>query len=83
MHSKNNNIQFMSNNDANEIVHELFESLCSRYHGNLKTSMKGSEFILDSVQLMYYKCHKVNYRRGGSYIDSPDWIKKWKDKSKK
>ena len=24
---------------------------------------------------MYYKFHKVNFRRGGSYIDSPDWIK--------
>ena len=25
---------------------------------------------------MYYKCHKVNFRPGGSYTDSPDWIKK-------
>ena len=25
---------------------------------------------------MYYKCHKVNFRRDGSYIDSPDWVKK-------
>ena len=25
---------------------------------------------------MYYKCYKVSFRRGGSYIDSPDWIKK-------
>ena len=24
---------------------------------------------------MYYKCHKVNFKRGGSYIYSPDWIK--------
>ena len=24
---------------------------------------------------MYYKCHKINPNRGGSYIDSPDWIK--------
>ena len=24
---------------------------------------------------MYYRCHKVNFRRGGSYIDSPEWIK--------
>ena len=24
---------------------------------------------------MYYKCHKINSTRGGSYIDSPDWIK--------
>ena len=27
---------------------------------------------------MYYKCHKVDFRLGGSYIDSPDWIKKKK-----
>ena len=24
---------------------------------------------------MYYKCRKINANRGGSYIDSPDWIK--------
>ena len=44
--------------------------------------MKGSEFVFDYkyvehnyVQLLYYKCHKINSNRGGSYIDSPDWIK--------
>ena len=37
--------------------------------------MKGSDFIFDSVQLMYYKCHKLSFKRGCSYIDSPDWIK--------
>ena len=41
--------------------------------------MRGSNFIFDSVQLMYYKCHKVNFKRGGSYIGSPDWIKKKKE----
>ena len=40
--------------------------------------MKESDFIFDSVQLMYYKCRKVNFMCGGSYIDSPDWIKKKK-----
>ena len=25
---------------------------------------------------MYCKCHKVNIRHSGSYIDYPDWIKK-------
>ena len=38
--------------------------------------MKGSDFIFTLVQLMCYKCHKVNLKRGGSYIDSPNWIKK-------
>ena len=42
--------------------------------------MKGSDFIFifDSVQLLYYKYHKVSFRYGGSYIDSPDQIKKKK-----
>ena len=25
---------------------------------------------------MYYKFHEVNFKRGDSYINSPDWIKK-------
>ena len=37
--------------------------------------MRGSEFVFNYVQLLYYKCHKRNLNRGGSYIDSPDWIK--------
>ena len=40
--------------------------------------MRGSDFIFDSVQLMYYKCHKVNFRRGGSFIYSPNSINKKK-----
>ena len=40
--------------------------------------MGGSDFIFDSVQVMYYKCHRVNFMHRGSYINSPDWIKKKK-----
>ena len=38
-------------------------------------SMKGSEFVFDYIQLLYYKCHKINPNCGKSYIKSPDWIK--------
>ena len=76
MHSRSHNLKFTSYNDANEVVDKLFESLRTRYQGNLETSMRGNDFILCSVQLVYYKCHKVNFKRGGSYIDSLDWIKK-------
>ena len=27
---------------------------------------------------MYCKCHKVKFKRGGSYIDSTNWMKKKK-----
>ena len=53
MHSKWNNITFMLYDNAKEVVNELFESLLSRYQIGLKTSMRGSDFIFDSVQLLY------------------------------
>ena len=61
MHSKKGNIKFTSCNDASKVVAELFDSFCLRYHGNLETSIRGSNYNFDSVQLMYYKCHKVNF----------------------
>ena len=75
MHSTSVNIKFTPYNNENEVVNELFDLLRLKYQDNLNTSMRGSDFIFDSVQLMYYKCHKVNYKRGGSYIDSPNRIK--------
>ena len=37
--------------------------------------IEGSEFVFNYVHLLYYKCHKINPNCGGSYIDSPNWIK--------
>ena len=72
MHSNSINMKYTSYNDANEVVYELFMSLRSKYQENLEKSMKGSDFIFDSVQLLYYKCHTVNFKRVDSYMDSPD-----------
>ena len=80
MHSKSDNIEFMSYDNANEVVNKVFESLLSIYQIDLETSMRGSDFISSSVQLLYYKCHKINFKCGGSYIDSPDWTKSKKQK---
>ena len=41
----------------------------------MKKSMKGSEFVFNYVHLLYYKFHEINSNCGGSYIDSPYWIK--------
>ena len=37
--------------------------------------MRGSEFIFDSVDALYYDLNKISLSRGGSYIDSPKWLK--------
>ena len=38
--------------------------------------MRVIDFIFDCVNLLYYKCYKINFERGSSYIDSSDRIKK-------
>ena len=40
--------------------------------------MKVSDYIFGLFQLVYCKCHKVNFNRGGWYNDLPDFIKKKK-----
>ena len=42
--------------------------------------MKGSEFVFDYGQMLYYKCHQINLYHGGSCIDSLDWIKNKNEK---
>ena len=76
MHSKSNNIEFMSCENVNEVANGLLKSLFSRYQIGLETSTRGSCFIFDSDQLLHYKCHKINFKCGGSYIHSPEQIKK-------
>ena len=60
MHSKSDNMEIMINDEANEVIKELFDSFKNRYQNNL---------------VMYYKCHKINLIHGGSYVDSIEWIK--------
>ena len=55
----------MINDEADDVIKELFDSLKNRYQNNL-ASMIGSEFVLDYAHLLYYKCHKINLNNGGS-----------------
>ena len=72
----------MPYDNANEVVNEPLESLLSIYQNGLETLTRGTDFIIDSVQLLYYKCHRINFKRGGPYIDSPDRIKEKKSNNK-
>ena len=75
MHTKSDNMQIMRGTETNDINNELFESFLKRYQERLKTKMKGSSFIFESVDLLYHQLHKISLKRGGSYIDSPHWIR--------
>ena len=70
-HAKSNNAEIMIGSETDEIIEELFKSFLQR----LEESTRRSEFILDSVDALYYDLNKISLSRGGSYIDSPKWLK--------
>ena len=74
MHSESDNIKFMISYEADEVIKNFLIHL--KIDIKLIYNRWSSKFALDYVQLLYCKCHKINVSRGGSYIGSPDWIKK-------
>ena len=70
---KSDNKEIKNNDKADEVIERPFKLLLNRYQNNLETSISGSDFIFDFVNLLYYKCHKINLDCSGSYRDSPDW----------
>ena len=72
MHSKSDNAEIMMGIETDYITNELFESSLKKYQERLETKMRGSDFVFESVDLLYHILHKISLHRGGSYIDSPD-----------
>ena len=67
MHTRSVNEEFMNGE---------FMNLLQRYQENLQEKMKGLDFAFDGVNYLYYDLNKISISRGGSYIDSPKWLKK-------
>ena len=60
MHLKSDNIEIMIDNEADEAMKELFDSLKRRYQNDLK-SMKGSELLFDYfINITYYFINVIN-----------------------
>ena len=77
MHSKTGDIEIMMNDEADEVVDELFESLKKRYQISWKNQWKIVS-LFDYVHLFYYKCHKINPN-----WDEPYTFLSWLDKKQK
>ena len=75
MHGKSDNVEIITGKETNKIIEEIFKSFLQRYQDGLEESMKGSEFIFDSVDVLYYVLNKISLNRGGLYINSPEWLK--------
>ena len=71
MHTRSVCEKFMSGSETEEIVEKLFRSLLQRYQDNLNEKMRGSDFIFNGVNYLFYDFNSVSRSKGGSYIESP------------
>ena len=53
VHTTRNNIEIIIGNKTSNIIKKLFNSLLLKYQEGLEESMKRSEFIFDSVDLVF------------------------------
>ena len=67
--------EFLSGDDTDEIIKLLFQSFIQRYEESLQNKMKGSDFEFDGINFLYYDFNKTSIYRGGTYIDSPKWLR--------
>ena len=65
---------FMGSNTDN-IIDTLFNTILNRIQEAMETANeRGSGFTHESAGLFYYHFQRIDIRRGGLYIASPDWI---------
>ena len=76
MDSKSDNVEIKMGNETNDIIKKLFESFLKNYQKDLEEKMKDSNFVFESVDLLYYSLQKTALIRGKSYITSPKWLRK-------
>ena len=78
VYNKSDNFEITRGSNTNEIMRDICNSILRRYQGGLQESMRGSDFVFDYVESLNYIFRKVDLKRSGSYIETPDWIKKKK-----
>ena len=60
---KSHNAEIMMDNETEEYIKELFKCLLQNYQKYLEESMKGSEFVFDSADVLSSSKNKFKKRR--------------------
>ena len=74
VHTISDNIEILIGNKTSGIIGKLFNSPLQKCQEGLEESMRGDEFIFDSVDLLYYKLQNISLKKGRSYIDASKWL---------
>ena len=74
IHIKSDSKEVMMNSKTDDIINGLFKSFLQKYQEELAESIRGTEFICDSVDLLRYHLKK-SLKISGLHIDSSKLIK--------
>ena len=73
MYSASNNIEIFMGSNTNDAIDTLCNTKLQRFQEAKETSFeRGSEFVSENVDLLYYYFQKIDINRSASYIDSPE-----------
>ena len=67
--------EFMIGSETEEVAEKLIISILQKYQDNLQNKMKGSDFIFNGINYLYYDLNRITISKGGSYTESPKWLK--------
>ena len=75
MSTKSDNIEIIMGSETDGIIKGPFKSFLLRYQEGLEEKMRVSEFVFESIDLLYYSFHTKGLKRGKSYIKSPECLR--------
>ena len=75
MYTKSTPEEIIIRSETEEVAENLIMQLLQKYQDNLQNKMKGSDFIFNGTNYLYYDLNRITISKGGSYIESPKWLK--------
>ena len=75
MYTRSTPEEIIIGSETEEVAEKLIMQLIQKYQDNLQDKMKGSDFIFNGVNYLYHDLNRITISKGGSYIQSPKWLK--------
>ena len=75
MYTRSTPEEIIIGSETEEVAEKLIMQLLQKYQNNLQNKMKGSDFIFNGINYLYYDLNRITISKGGSYIESPKWLK--------
>ena len=75
MYTRSTPEEIIIGSETEEVAENLIMSILQKYQDNLRNKIKGSDFIFNGINYLYYDLNRIAISKGGSYIESPKWLK--------